>query len=253
MRNMSTLRVVLACLALALALVRVALREHWHINIFEIVFAFAALVAIALAIRRKQQASQSTEMAKPHRMQAKKPTMLATVYMLGISIWAAYMGGQLFHTVIHSRQLAQDEQRWLVTNATIVGNSLRSMQHKNGGQTWSPVWAYTYSVDGRTYQSQSMALAGGFSAHWYPSREEAMLNAQSRADGSVVAVYYDPANPSRSVLDRRTIGNGDADGVVFALSVLLMMFPVGALALIYVSWKKWKRVDQQLIERAEPV
>lgn len=77
------------------------------------------------------------------------------------------------------------------------------------------------------------------------------LNAQSRSDGSVVAVYYDPADPSRSVLDRRTIGNGD--GVVLTLSVVLMMFPVGALALIYVSWQKRKQVDQQLIERVEPL
>lgn len=253
MRNMSVMRVVLVCLALVLSIVRLALREHWHINIFAIAFAFAALVAIALAMRRKQQASQSTEIATPGRVQAKKPTMLAMVYVLGISIWVAYMGGQLFHTVIHSRQLAQDEQHWLMTNATIVGNSLRSMQQRKGGQTWSPVWAYTYSVDGQAYQSQSMALAGGFSAHWYPSRDEAMLNAHSRSDGSVVVVYYDPADPSRSVLDRRTIGNGNADGVIFTLSVVLMMFPVGALALIYVSWKKRKQVDQQFIERVEPL
>jgi Protein of unknown function (DUF3592) len=179
--------------------------------------------------------------------------MLAMVYVLSISIWVAYMGGQLLHTVIHSRQLAQGEQRWPMTSATIVGNSLRSTQHKNEGQTWSPVWAYTYSVDGRTYQSQSMALAGGFSAHWYPSRDEAMLNARLRSDGSVVAVYYDRSDPSRSVLDRRTIGNGSADGVVLTLSVVLMMFPVGALALIYVSWKKHKQVSQQLNERVEPV
>lgn len=253
MRNMSVMRVVLVCLALVLSIVRLALREHWHINIFEIVFAFPALVAIALAMRRRERASQSTEIVTPGRVQAKKPTMVAMIYILGISIWVAYMGGQLFRTVIHSRQLAQDEQHWLTTNATIVGNSLRSMQHKNEGQTWSPVWAYTYSVDGQTYQSQSMALAGGFSAHWYSSRDEAMLNAQSRSDGSVVAVYYDPADPSRSVLDRRTTGNGNTDGVVFALSVVLMMFPVGALALIYVSWKKRKQVDQQLIKRVEPL
>ncbi|WP_158244578.1 DUF3592 domain-containing protein [Paraburkholderia rhynchosiae] len=250
---MSALRVVLVCLALVLSVVRLALREHWHINIFEIVFAFATLVAIALAMRRKQQGSLSTEGATPSRVQAKKPTTLAMVYVLGIAVWVAYLGGQLFHTVIHSRQLAQDEQRWLATNATIVGNSLRSMQHKNGGQTWSPVWAYTYSVDGQTYQSQSMALAGGFSAHWYPSRNEAMLNAQSRSDGSVVAVYYDPADPSRSVLDRRTIGNSNGDGVVLTLSVVLTMFPVGALTLIYVSWKKRRQVGQQQIERIEPL
>lgn len=238
---MSALHIVLVCLALVLSVVRLALKEHWHINIFEIVFAFAALVAVAFAMRGKQRASQSTEIATPDRVHAKKPTMLAMVYVLAISIYVAYLGGQLFHTVIHSRQLAQDEQRWPMTNATIVGSSLRSMQHKNGDQTWSAVWAYTYSVGGQMYQSQSMALAGGFSAHWYPSRDEAALNAQSRSDGSVVAVYYDPRDPSRSVLDRRTIDNGDSDGVVLTLSVVLMMFPVGALALIYVSWKKRNR------------
>lgn len=250
---MSALRVVLICFALGLSIVRLALREHWHINIFEIVFAFVALVAIALAMRRKQRESQSTEIVTLGRVQAKKPTMLAMVYVLGISIWVSYMGGQLFHTVIHSRQLAKDEQRWPTTSATIVSNSLRSMRHKNGSQTWSPVWAYTYSVDGQPYQSQSMALAGGFSAHWYPSRDEAVLNAQSRSDGSIVAVYYDPVDPSRSVLDRRTVSDGNADGVVLTLSVVLMMFPVGALALIYISWKKRKQIDRQLIGRVEPL
>jgi len=31
------------------------------------------------------------------------------------------------------------------------------------------------------------------------------------------------------------------------------MFPVGALALIYVFWKKRKQIDQQLIERVAPL
>ncbi|WP_186310795.1 hypothetical protein [Paraburkholderia sp. BCC1886] len=69
-----------------------------------------------------------------------------------------------------------------------------------------------------------------------------MLNARLRSDDSVVAIYYDRADPSRPVLDRRTIGNGSADGVVLTLSVVLMMFPAGALALTYVSWKKHKRI-----------
>ncbi|MCP2091952.1 UNVERIFIED_ORG: undecaprenyl pyrophosphate phosphatase UppP [Paraburkholderia sediminicola] len=245
MRNMSALHIVLVCLALVLSLVRLALKEHWHINIFEIVLAIAALVAVAFAMRGKQRAGQSTEIATPVRVHGKKPTMLAVVYVLAIAIYVAYLGGQLFHTVIHSRQLAQDEQRWLMTNATIVSNSLRSMQHKNGDQTWSPVWTYTYSVGGHMYRSQSMALASGFSSRWYLSRDEATLNAQLRSDGSVVAVYYDPADPSRSVLDRRTIGSGNGDGVILTLSVVLMMFPVGALALIYVAWKKRKQTSNQ--------
>jgi hypothetical protein len=250
---MSAPRVVLVCLALVLSVVRLALREHWRINILEIVFAFAALMAIAFAIRRKQQASQSTETATPGGVQAKKPTMVGMIYTLGMSIWIAYLGGQLFQTVIHSRRLARDEQHWLMTNATIVGNSLRSTQRKNGGQSWSPVWAYTYSVGGQTYQSQSMALPGGFNAHWYPSWDEAMLGAQSRFDGSIVPVYYDPANPSRSVLDRRTTDNRNTDGMLLTLSVMFMMLPVGALALIYVSWKKRKQVDRQLAERVDPL
>lgn len=245
MRNMSALQVVVVCLALVLSVVRLALREHWHINVVEIVFVFAALVAIAFAIRAQQQASQSTEIATPARLHAKKPFILAIVYALVISIYLAYTGGELFHTVIHSRQLARDELRWSMTNATIVGNSLRSMHHKNGAQTWSPVWTYTYSVGGQMYRSQSMALAGGFDAQWFPSRDEATLNAQSRSDGSVVAVYYDPADPSCSVLDRRTIGNGNIDGLVLAISVVFMMSPVGALALIYVSWNKRRRAMQR--------
>lgn len=247
MKKTSAPRLVFACLALTLSLVKLALNEHWPINIFEIVCVFAALVAVAFAMRGKQQASQSTGIATPVPVRPKKPNMLVMVYLLAISIFVAYSGGQLFNVVIHSRQLAQDEQRWLTTDATIVGSSLRSSQRKNGDQTWSPVWAYTYYVGGKMYQSQSMDLSGGFSAQWYRSRDEATLDAKTRADGSLVAAYYDPENPARSVLDRRTIDGTAGSGVLLTLSVVLMMFPVGALALLYAAWKKRKQIDQQFI------
>lgn len=98
-----------------------------------------------------------------------------------------------------------------------------------------------------------MSLACGISAHWYPGSDEAMLNARLRSDDSVVAVHYDRADPSRPVLDRGTIRNGSAGGVVLTLSVALNVFPASALALTYVSWKKHKQVSQQLTERGEPL
>lgn len=247
MRSVYVLRAVIACLALVFSLVRLALTGNWPIHIFEIALAFVVFLTIALLIYKKRAASKSNGLAKSGGETTKVPNIFVEFLVLSMSIWVAYMGTQFFLGVIQSRQLSRDEQHWPTTNATILGNALRSIQPAHGGQTWSPEWAYIYSTDGRTYRGRSMALTGGFDAHWYLRKSDAVLAAQSRPDSSIVAVYFDPADPSRSVLVRRT--RHSTEDVLLMISVVLMMFPIGAFTLAYVSRKKRRPADQQFLTR----
>ncbi|WP_147432382.1 DUF3592 domain-containing protein [Pararobbsia silviterrae] len=238
MTNMSALRIVSLSLALTLSVARLALWEHWHISFPEFALIFAAFAVIAFAIRGQQSEKRSTEGNTRGPAISKKRFVLGAVFFIAMSFYVAYMGGRMFYVVFHIGTLAQDEQSWPMTDATIEGYAMQSMQQKNVGLLWSPAWTYTYSVGGQTYRSQSMALTGGFSAHWYRSKNEAALGAQLRADGSVVTAYYDPADPSRSVLDKRASGNRYVEGVALAFAVVIMLFPVGIVALFYVAWKQ---------------
>lgn len=82
--------------------------------------------------------------------------------------------------------------------------------------------AYRYTVSGRELTgTRHHAIAFAFSNWWYPSAES---YAADHPTSSRVTVWYDPDDPSRSLLDR---GSGVADGLEVGL-----LAAAGAAALI---------------------
>ncbi|WP_420823444.1 DUF3592 domain-containing protein [Trinickia diaoshuihuensis] len=96
------------------------------------------------------------------------------------------------------------------TEATITSINTISKPLKDGNRLWAPSWTYTYIVDGKSYSAQSTHIAYGFDVNWYQYERVAERDGLSRPVGSAVHAFYDPNNPSRSVLDRATFGLGDA-------------------------------------------
>jgi hypothetical protein len=98
-----------------------------------------------------------------------------------------------------------------------------------GGQTmevWSPLVEFGYRVGERNYHGARVAfgpaVAGG--------RALAVQTCARYPAGSTVTVYYDPANPSSSVLETR---------MAFAWQSLAVIAGFFAAALFFSGWRPW--------------
>jgi Protein of unknown function (DUF3592) len=111
------------------------------------------------------------------------------------------------------------ERTWPQTEATITSIHTISKPLKYGNYLWAPSWMYTYTVDGRSYSTESTHIAHGYDVNWYEYEPVAERDGLSRPVGSTVHAFYDPGNPTRSVLDRATFDLLDA--IHLALFILV--------------------------------
>lgn len=87
--------------------------------------------------------------------------------------------------------------QWPSTMGTVMMSTIERRSSGEGGYTDYPVVQYSYQINGQAYQSMKLAPGpevGGSGARKvtakYPS-------------GAQVMVFYDPANPSDAVLERK--------------------------------------------------
>jgi hypothetical protein len=90
-------------------------------------------------------------------------------------------------------------QSWAQTNGIVLQSSVQT--HRSGNSTSVvPVVVYQYQVDGKTYQNQTIKAGDKYMA------VRVSWQARSTVDkypiGAAVKVYYDPANPKDSALER---------------------------------------------------
>jgi hypothetical protein len=93
----------------------------------------------------------------------------------------------------------QSTQTWLNTTGVILMSSVQS-KHTGRSHSIYPVVVYTYAVNGQTYQSQRIKAGEQF------LNVRVMGQAQATVArypiGASVTVYYNPANPAESALER---------------------------------------------------
>jgi hypothetical protein len=156
-----------------------------------------------------------------------KDRKLAVVWLGGIATFLVVLAGWMGHEALTVQRWERVERGWPATEGVIRSWAIRSSVDKRSGRvTWSPYWTYSFTVGGKLFSSTSIDIPAGYNAHWYSTSPSAESDALSRPVGAVVPVYYDPAHPQQSVLDRRT---SSADGWVFwALCVL----PLAAATLL---------------------
>jgi hypothetical protein len=179
-----------------------------------------------------------TPAADPRKTLSPVTRLLLTGIMLVFLLIAGCMGYLGLKTFL----LERAQQAWPTVEATIVSAQTQSSTSEDKQVSWSPVWSYSYTVDGKPYRAQSTDIPGGFDAHWYDSRREALNNGLSRPVGSAVSAYYDPANPQRSVLDRRTPRS--TDWAPFGLSILMVLL----FGLLILSGCRAKKVRCRLAD-----
>jgi hypothetical protein len=136
--------------------------------------------------------------------------VVVTVGVLGYS--GAIVGSKLYFLV--------SERSWPSTTATITSTRTIVRTLKYGNQQWAPSWTYSYIVNGRSYSSDSTAVAHGYDVNWYRYESVAEREGLSRPVGLSIQTYYDPSNPSRSVLDRATFDLSDA--ICAAIFILVL-------------------------------
>jgi hypothetical protein len=127
----------------------------------------------------------------------------------------------------------QQEQSWATTEATIIEQATRV--EARSANAWRPVWTYTYFVGSKLFTARSSDMALGDGTLHYRSKERAEVAASSRPIGAKVIVFYDPADPQHSVLDRLN----PKESSETAMWRLIVIF-VGFLSLS-VIWQRWRR------------
>jgi hypothetical protein len=122
-------------------------------------------------------------------------TMVFVLSLLIMAVVAARLG----YGVLDSWRWEDRQGSWASTYGLIEA---ASVQERVGRRvSWETSWTYSYSVNGKSYQARSNALAHAYVEHRYGTEQEAQGNILTRPVGSTVAVLYDPAAPKLSVLD----------------------------------------------------
>lgn len=136
---------------------------------------------------------------------------------------AVMLGGMgLFALLIalaSSREAARAKD-WKSTWGRIESSGVEKFQtlsESGGRQRWQTMQRaqviYSYSVNGREYRGDKVAEG------WKTSATFGLLARRAAAkfaQGQPVEVFYDPANPSRALLDRRVKGGGFVYLIAFA-------------------------------------
>jgi len=201
-------RKVLAVTVGFFAMINIA-KPHWSSLTIAIIFIILISVLLARLYLVRDEAEDS--MAS-NIVNEKKTKTLGTIGMVvagGMAILLVFMGCAGIYLIFHTRQLATAELDWSTVDATIEASDLHSSTSKGGRVAWSPFWTYSYAIGGQHYRNKSTALPSGSDLHWYSDKKSAEEEAASRAIGQSVIAYYDPADPQRSVLDRRTLGSDE--------------------------------------------
>ena len=98
-----------------------------------------------------------------------------------------------------SNAYRQAAQSWPSTTGTVL---MSSVQSRRSGQSYStyPVVAYQYEVNGKQFQSQTIKAGEQYMS--IRVLGEAQATAARYPVGAIVTIYYNPANPAESVLEK---------------------------------------------------
>jgi hypothetical protein len=109
---------------------------------------------------------------------------------IGFFLYRRYQQGNAYR---------QSSQTWPSTSGTVL---MSTVQSKRTGRSRSiyPVVVYQYTVNGQNYQNQRIKAGEQFMSIRITG--EAQATAARYPVGATVTVYYNPANPAESALER---------------------------------------------------
>jgi hypothetical protein len=150
------------------------------------------------------------------------------------------LGGMLYWANYSLQAVFQQAQNWPIARGVISRVSAQSSYHgqRLGSATRFKVEvSYSYDVNGRTYVGQQsqfldrnfeavpgLNLSGGFPLsinYFYWGNDSKAIQAQF-PQNTASAVYYDPAHPSRSVIDKNVGSFSMLAGQAWAIGTLII-------------------------------
>lgn len=120
---------------------------------------------------------------------------LAVLFCLGIATWALAVG-------IRQIGKSNDGKNWQTTPGKVLSNQVKEV-FKNPGdgyRLFQPEVIYTYQVGGQVFEGQKI-MVGDDPIGLQKNMQE--IAARYPAE-SEVTVYYNPGNPSESILERKS-------------------------------------------------
>lgn len=142
------------------------------------------------------------------------------------------IGAFLIYFSLRSRKKADASQSWPSINGQVTESRVdhSTSIDSDGDQraSYTPVVRYTYQVMGQTYTGKNISF-GGQPSYGNPGKAQAAL--ERFPAGEVIAVYYNPENPSEAVLERQA--GGATLSMVIGIIFLLVGLCLGCPMLIY--------------------
>jgi hypothetical protein len=109
------------------------------------------------------------------------------------------LGFFLYKRNQQSNAARQAAQSWLSTGGKVLMSSVQSRRSGNSTSTF-PVVVYQYEVNGKTHQNQTIKAGDQFMNVRILGQADATV--ARYPIGANVTVYYNPANPAESALER---------------------------------------------------
>jgi hypothetical protein len=98
------------------------------------------------------------------------------------------------------KRRADLSQAWPMVLGRVVAAGVRLSTDSDGGASYYPEIQYAYDVGGQTYQNNRLMFGGAVGG----GRAAAQRHVDRYPAGAVVQVYYNPASPHDSTLERRS-------------------------------------------------
>jgi hypothetical protein len=143
----------------------------------------------------------------------------------------AGIGAFLIYYSFRSRKKADASQGWPSTNGLVtearVSHSTSTDADGEAQDSYSPQVRYHYSIAGQEYEGSKISFGMQQS---FSSRSKAEQALTSFPQGSQVALYYNPANPSEAVLERKA--GGSTLSLVLGIIFLLVGLCIGCSGIV---------------------
>lgn len=122
-------------------------------------------------------------------------TVAPLLLLAGLAVW-------LIVRVRKSASTRSLALTWPHTKGTVLSATVQVSHHGNSRQE-APLVLYAYQVDGQVFQGHRVRAGDEFGRVRTAGTESSASNTVARyPSGSCVVVYFDPANPANSALER---------------------------------------------------
>jgi len=148
---------------------------------------------------------------------------IATLWFFTI-VWCS---ASFFATVIIGSDMIADigTRNWEPADGIVENSYVSTSTGGEGGTTYCLHVDYRYTVDGRTYSGDRISYSADNSCNSWSANSD-----EDYPEGKEITVYYDPSNPSESVI------LSGLSGVDFFICCFFI-FPLVGLLLLFASLK----------------